>query len=508
MTAPAVMHPARKTSAASLSPFIATVAPAFASALLLALSQCWSPLGLLSLVALAPLLVALRDASFVRTWFSLWLCHSTYSIASMWWLRQTGSGVEWMLAILPIYFALPVLVPAVGLALARAGPLRLMAFPFLWAAFEFLARFIFLRLNWAIVGLPLADYPILSQVASVGGPESLSFLAAAASVLLVLLATLRGKRRIFAAACSLALTAAVLAFGLSRSAGSASGQPTLKLGLVQPDIPQDVIWTPQNREPFLGRITDLINRTIADAPDVIVLPEGTVNGLVRYDPRLTDFVRSTVVRMRTALLFGSYDRQGNDFSNAAIYIDPSNTVTTYRKIRLAPFVEYEPSLFPYRRPSNWLRYTAGTEHTVFSTKGGQRFSTMICLEDSMPEEARDFALGGAQLLVGLVNTEQYQGTSQSLQHLRRARLTAIAVGLPMARCANSGFSCLINPLGQVEKMLDEGRPEATVVNAHLLNLDTMYRRTGDWPWFAGTLIAGFAIALLSRDRRERLSDRS
>ncbi len=508
MTAPAVMRPAQKASHAIQTPFLAAFGLALASAFLLALSECWSPLGWLCLVGLTPLLAALRRSGFMRTWFSLWICYSLYSVASMWWLRQTGSGVGWMLAILPLYIALPLVVPAAGLVLAPGGPLRLIAFPFLLVGFEYLTRLIFLRVNWAIVGLPLADYPVLSQVASLGGPEGLSFLAAAASVLLVLLATLRGKRRIFAAACSLALTVAVLAFGLSRSAGSASGQPTLKLALVQPDIPQEIVWTPQNREPFLGRITDLINRTIADAPDVIVLPEGTVNGLVRYDPRLTDFVRSTVVRMRTALLFGSYDRQGNDFFNAAIYIDPYDTVATYRKIRLAPFVEYEPELFPFHRPSNWLRYTAGTEHTVFSTKGGQRFSTMICLEDSMPEEARDFARGGAQLLVGLVNTEQYRGTSQSLQHLRRARLTAIAVGLPMARCANSGVSCLINPLGRVEKMLDEGRPETTVVNAHLLNLDTMYRRTGDWPWFAGMLIAGFAIALLSRDRRERLSDRS
>jgi len=294
-------------------------------------------------------------------------------------------------------------------------------------------------------------------------------------------------------------------FGLARSTGSTSGLRTLKLALVQPDIPQEVIWTPQNREPFLGRITDLINRTIADAPDVIVLPEGTVNGLVRYDPRLTDFVRSTVIRMRTPLLFGSFDRQGDAFFNAAFYIDPFNTVATYHKIRLAPFVEYEPAFLPFHRPSNWLRFTAGTEHTVFSTKGGQRFSTMICLEDSMPEVARDFARSGAQLLVGLVNTQQYLGTSEPLQHLRRARLTAIAVGLPMARCANSGVSCLINPLGQVEKMLDEGRPEAAVVNAPLLSLDTMYRRTGDWPWFTGMLLAGYAIALLSRVAGDKIA---
>ncbi|MGP0072241.1 MAG: apolipoprotein N-acyltransferase [Bryobacteraceae bacterium] len=267
---------------------------------------------------------------------------------------------------------------------------------------------------------------------------------------------------------------------------------------MQPAIPEDVIWTPQAREPFLARITNLINRVTADTPDVIVLPEGAINGLVRYDNRLTDFVRSTVIRTGTPLLFGSYDRQGDAFYNVAIYIDPHNTVTTYRKIRLAPLVEYEPRFFPYRRPSNWLRFTAGTERTVFSMLAGQRFSTMICLEDSMPELGRDFARAGSQLLVSLDSSERFDGTSEPLQQLRRARLTAIAAGLPMVRCANSGISCLINPLGRIEKMLREGRPEAAVVEARLLSLNTVYRITGDWPWLAAMLIAGFGIGLPRR----------
>jgi apolipoprotein N-acyltransferase len=452
------------------------------------------------------MLAALSDldfgwTGFFRIWFSLWLFYCAYFIASVWWLRQMGGGVGWALAAVPVYFALPFLVPAAGLALAPTGTLRLLAFPFLWTGFEFLVRLIFLRLNWTIVGLPLADYPLLSQAASVCGPEGVSFIAASASVLVVLLVTLQKRQRVLAAAGALLLTIAVLAAGFIRSTGSDSGVHTLKLGLVQPNIPEDVIWTPQAREPFLDRIMNLINRARAGAPDVIVLPEGAVNGLARYDNRLTDFVRSTVIRTRTPLLFGSYDRQGDAFFNVAIYIDPYDTVTTYRKIRLAPFVEYEPELFPYSRPSNWLRFTAGTERTVFATVPGWRFSTMICLEDSMPELARDFALGGAQLLVGLESTQRFEGTSEPLQHLRRARLVAIAAGLPMARCANSGISCLINPLGRVVKMLDEGRPEAAVVDAQLLSLDTLYRFTGDWPWFAGLLIIGFGIGLAGRAAR-------
>jgi len=226
-------------------------------------------------------------------------------------------------------------------------------------------------------------------------------------------------------------------------------------------------------------------------------------GLVRYDKRLTDFVRSTVIRTHTPLLFGSYDRQANRFYNVAIYIDPYNTVTTYQKIRLAPFVEYQPAVIPYRRPSDWLRYSAGVEPTVFSTITGLRFSAMICLEDSLPDLARDFARHGAQLLFGLVSTQRYDGTSEHLQQLRRAQLVSISVGLPMVRCANSGISCPIDAFGRIGKRLIEGRPAAAVVDAQLLNLNTPYRVTGDWPWLAAMLVVGYGIGLRSRFRRPR-----
>jgi apolipoprotein N-acyltransferase len=491
----------RKTAEITRTPLLYDVGLVLTSAFLIALAQCWSAFAWLCLIGLVPLLVALRHSGFIRTWFNLWLFYCAYFIASVWWLRAAGGGMGWALAIVPFYFAIPFLIPAAGLALNSNWTVQLLAFPFLWTGFEFVVRLTFLRLNWTIVGLPLADYPLLSQFASVCGPEGVTFVAASANVLVVLLVMLEGKRRMLAAVAAFALVAAVLGFGFLRSAG-AGPEASFKLGLVQPDIPEEIVWTPQVREQYLGRLASLIDRAKAGGPDVIVLPEGAINGLVRYDKRLTDFVRSTVVRTHMPLLFGSYDKDGSAFFNVSIYIDPYDTVTTYRKIRLAPLMEYEPVFFPFRRPSNWLKFTAGTERTVFATVTGYRFSTMICLEDSMPELARDFALRGAQFLLALVSTERFEGTSEPLQHFRRARLTAIAVGLPMVRCANSGISGLISPLGHVEQTLTEGHQDAAVVKAQLTSLDTIYRSTGDWPWLGGMFLAGYTIPLTSRYRRK------
>jgi apolipoprotein N-acyltransferase len=488
---------------ASTLPLAITVLFALVSAFLIGFAEISRTAAWLSLIGTAPLIYALRHGGLLRVWFAIWLFAAAYSVGATWWLVQTGAGVGWMLLVMPLYLVLPVILPAVGIAILSSTVLRVIAFPFLWTATELLTRMIFLRLNWAIVGLPLADYPLLSQAAALFGPEAVSFVAASTGALLILLITLHGRERGWAALAAAAFVIALLGAGVLRTTAPDSGAKTFKIGLVQPAVPEDVIWTPQAREPFLGRMTNLIDSLWEDAPDVIVLPEGAVNGLVRYDKRLTDFVRSTVIRTHTPILFGSYDRQASQFYNVAIYIDPYNTVTTYRKIRLAPLIEYEPALLPYKRPSNWLRYTAGVERTVFSTVTGVRFSAMICLEDSLPDLAREFARSGAQLLFGLVSTQRYDGTSEHLQQLRRAQLVSISVGLPMVRCANSGISGSIDPFGHIEKSLPEGRPAAAVVDAQLLSLNTPYRITGDWPWFAAMLLVGFGIGLRSRFARTR-----
>lgn len=492
------LPPRQQTARLNPKSLAASIALVLASALLIAIAQVWPPAALVALVGLLPLLWAMRLGGLLRIWLLLLLFFCAYFIPSAWWLHAYPGGIGAVLWLSPIYFALPFLLPAAGLALIPAGPLRVLAFPFLWTGFEYLIRLIFLQLNWTILGLPLADYPALSQIAALCGPEGVSFLATAANVVLLCAITLNKRQRMIAITAGVSCFAIVFGAGFLRSTTPEPNDQTLKVGVVQPNVPDEVIWTPPARAPFLNRMTNLVNRTLSDTPDIIVLPEAAINGLVRYDNGLTDFVRSTVIRTHVPLLFGSYDREDNAFYNVAIYIDPHGTVTTYRKIRLAPVVEYQPHFLPYRRPANWAPFSAGTERTVFSTPANRRFSTMICLEDSLPDLARDFARNGAQLLVALVSTRHFLGTAEPLEHLRRAQLSSIAVGLPMVRCANSGISCLISPLGRVKMQLQQGRPLSGVFEASLLNMNTVYRRTGDLPWLIGMLTVGFGIGVASR----------
>jgi apolipoprotein N-acyltransferase len=142
-----------------------------------------------------------------------------------------------------------------------------------------------------------------------------------------------------------------------------------------------------------------------------------------------------------------------------------------------PFIEYTPAGFPYHPPKEWPRFTPGSDLTLFETRN-VLFGAPICLEDALPDQARSFANTGAEALVALINTENFLGTSQSLEHLRRARLTAIASGLPMVRAANSGISSSIDAQGRITARAEEGTPKAASLPVGVAR-PTFYRVFGD-----------------------------
>jgi apolipoprotein N-acyltransferase len=224
--------------------------------------------------------------------------------------------------------------------------------------------------------------------------------------------------------------------------------------------------------------------------------------------------RVTVVRTRRPLLFGALDRTEDaaHLFNVAVMITPYGTVTTYRKVRLVPVAEYIPLPTAVRRalalPSESGReFTAGSRPTLFELRGGVTFATMICYEDIFPDLARDARWAGAQALIALVDTRMFSATSQSWQHLRRARLTAIAVGLPMLRSTNSGISAVIGATGHVVETLTGDRGAilsgegAQVLTVPIGGVDTMYVRVGDCLLLGGSgLLVVVAIAVTALRR--------
>jgi apolipoprotein N-acyltransferase len=376
-----------------------------------------------------------------------------------------------------------------------------------------------------MLGQPLVDLPPVARVAALGGPEILSFLAAAVSVWLALLfrKSSSGSRWAGFVQGPLAAILAMAAVALV-PAGGHNSAGTLRVGLVQPNIRQLDKWDDGKREATLSRLNVLVDRAAALGADVIILPETAVPGFVRYDSELGDFVKNAVARTLKPLLFGSLDRSDDakEFYNVAALVTPYNTVTFYRKQRLVPITESALSLpwigrlLDRNGPPD---FTPGAERTQFQLLPQRlRFGAVICLEDMFPELARDSARGGADFMVALVNTEPFDKTPEPLQHLRRARLSAIAAGVTLIRATNSGISAVIDSDGvvlQAMPMQKEDGGDVMAVDVKCGAMPTLYDAIGDWPapgvagvFFVLAYGGMFAARYRRRPRESRRAARS
>lgn len=471
--------------------------PALLSGLLLAAAQNIKSLGWVVLFCLVPVCLRLRPARLGRTWMALSITIATATALTLTWIRLIAPGSIWLIPLAALYST--IFTGILALSFRFAG--STLALPAAWMVAEIVARRLPFGATWALLGLPLAGMTATSQVASLAGPEALSFAAASINVALAYwwhrrfhwtaaVATLQGP----------VLMAALTLWGGYRISHTREAPQKLDAGVVQPQISREE-RSPDKRPVALRRMSRLID-SIAHGADVVILPEAAIAGFVRYEDDLTEFVKSTVGRTHRPLLFGSFDRtqDSSEASIVAILIAPDGDVTTYRKLRLDPVTERTPRIFGLPRPRpNEPDWTPGKEQPIFDLEDGGRFATLISLEDIFPDLARSAVRSGANLLIALIDTAPFTGTAQPMQHLRRAQLTAISAGRPLLRVANTGVTCWIDPNGRVRQALEPGRDgsegRAAVFEIPLGGPQTIYNIFGDIGPLAIGLILMVAAAV-------------
>jgi len=472
-----------------------TVLLPLAAALLFGAAGEWHWAAWLALLASGPLAAGLRGRSFLRIWLGLILFYAVFTCVTLRWVGKPAAAFYAVLPAVALY-AIPFLaLPAAALR-SLAGVPRAVGFAAAFAAAELLARLLFFRITWATLGLPLADYGPFRRLAAFGGPEALTLAAVLAGCCLYEAVESRGRWQWVA-------TAAAVAVAIGAASGSAPrgpGESSLELAVVQPVVSQRTLPAPAARTAILARMKQLAVAAPGGRSTAILLPEGALLPMVRFDTELAAFARGIVAETGRPLLFGSLDRADDRYFNAAFLITPFGEVESYRKLRPVPVVEYMPGWAPVRA-SGGFQLSSGDEARPLDIPFGNRVGAMICVEDTMPDVARAYRRAGAQALAALVNTENYLGTAQSRQHLRRAQLTAASVGLPMVRAANSGISGLIDGTGRVVEALPEGVETSGSFHVPTALPATLYASAGD-----GGALGAFGVLLavcvaISRMRR-------
>jgi apolipoprotein N-acyltransferase len=433
-----------------------------------------------------------------------------------------------------------------------------VADPLLWAGAECARGWLFSGFAWNFLGVSqVANLPLL-QVASVVGVYGVSALlvlvnGAAASVMERMAAPFVARRlrqtraaepfavRLLKSAESFlpfALVIACWVWGLERVGGwkrAEAQAPTWRVALVQPNSPCIFALSGDTARAQLDLLVEQTRLAGAAKPDLVVWPETAVLGSVPYEPQTLKLIRDGAAAAGAPLLTGTLEIERTEISRAApegllfynaawLFSATGETMGRYRKQHLVPFGEYIPldktvPLLQRLAPTG-VSCTAGRDAGVLhvAKAAGQTLSLgpLICFEDTVPGLSRNAVKAGANLLVLMTNDAWFNGSIEPVQHLDQSIFRAVENGVPLVRAANSGVSCVVDPVGRVKRLESNGAVAdfsgflVTSVAVPTRPLASPYTRWGDRLLALPGVALGLAVTLggLLAARREKQAVRA
>jgi apolipoprotein N-acyltransferase len=141
------------------------------------------------------------------------------------------------------------------------------------------------------------------------------------------------------------------------------------------------------------------------------------------------------------------------------------------------------TVFEWRIPKKRGRYKKMEYH--LSDKGEPdsllaRMSSIICYESVFPHIVRGFVQNGANLLTLITNDGWFGITSGPYQHAQYAVYRAIENRIPIIRCANTGISGFIDPVGRYLEKASLNTRKNLVAFIPLGMHRTFYTHNGDY----------------------------
>ncbi|HUB86350.1 MAG TPA: apolipoprotein N-acyltransferase, partial [Verrucomicrobiae bacterium] len=311
----------------------------------------------------------------------------------------------------------------------------------IWVALEMIRARLLGGFPWSFIGGSQFQMIPLIQIASVTGVYGISFLVVWASLSLYsaveMIFQKPESRFVWQAEIILPFIVVVglFTFGEIKLQEQKPAASTLRVTLIQPSIPQTLIWDESQNAIRFRQLLALSQNALTNQPDLLVWPESAV-------PELDDETYSAITNLfcthHVWLIFNADDvaprpnatnEYDNYYFNAAFLLDPNGKIAgVYHKQKLVIFGEYVPFAWlpfvKYLTPITGS-YTAGDEPVQFQmdieNRGpdvasrqssgalavslGNRIiaSPLICFEDTFPQLARKAVTGDTDFLINLTN---------------------------------------------------------------------------------------------------------
>ena len=441
-----------------------------------------------------------------------------------------------------IFAALMKVVPV------RSGILFPLAAACIWTALEWVRSWMITGFPWGSIGYSQWKNLLGIQVASIIGVHGISFVIVLfnAGIATLLSNRQQWRQEIRAVVLPIILTLLCFSYGALQlqdaepiDSETNATTETLNVALIPGNIPQLRKWNVNQFPAILQRYINLTSKASREAPDLIVWPETSIRSQALtgewpiYYGRFSRMLRETAIpilvgtanRGETDTAIGKFskstDKTSKPIYNRVLSISPDGQVHgVYAKMHLVPFGEYVPlaNLLPDFIP-NFIQFepfahgktvnllpvfiVKDNTETVKRTDGLFRDPKMfvvkdkidtrkveigasICFESVFPNEFRRPVQKGARVMGIFTNDAWFKGTAFPELHLSMAPFRAIENRIAVFRCANGGFTCIVDKFGRIttHTVTPKTTQEVLIAPVPLLSStereQTLYTRYGDW----------------------------
>ncbi len=437
-------------------------------------------------VALVPLLCVLNGQNLWAAFRRAYLCGFLFfSFTLGWFIYVTYAGAVLLVAFLSLYFAFFGLIFVYFQRLVLVPRIFVLASG--WVALEFIRAHLFTGFGWVMLGHSQYKNLWLIQIADKTGVYGVSFLVVLVNLLIF--ETWRARRVLLKASVTVtAILVMALAYGFWVT-GQKDSYKSVKVGVVQPNIPLTVDWDEGRRPWIIGKTIQLTQRLQDQKLDLIVWPETSLPGVISDSPLLTNEIQAAAVDQHTSILIGSVAQDGKRYYNSAFLVSADGQMRgRYDKMHLVPFGEY----LPLRPVLGWINkfvplddFTPGKGDKIFSIGPQKNFGVLICFEDTLGYLHRRYARDGADFIVNMTNDAWFKDTKAPFLHLQAAVFGCVENHRSLARAANTGVSALVDPWGRIITMVHDDHGKNTFIEGTawgslpLNNEKTFYTKYGD-----------------------------
>lgn len=473
-------------------------------------------MGITGWVALVPLFMALAQhhngaglsgVSPRRAWGLAFVCGLSWFPISIFWVWNAmhtygGLGIVpstavtlLLVLILSSYIAL---APWLAVVLKRfAGGYLVLWMPVAWVLVEFLRDHVpFGGFPWANIAMSQAEWPALIQIADLTGVYGVMFAMIFVNQCLAetILSFFQGKKRqalIVASSAGVAL-AVILVYGgyqLKRLPQQWAHEPSLKVGIIQGNVSQEVKWDPRRARTILSLYREETLRLAKAGTELIIWPEAAYPFTLKKDaPAINPFALGLELfsgenEIPMTLLGAVSEDEGDIYNSAFLFNRFGETQGIYHKTRLVPYGEFVPleKIFFFAK-----KLVAPVGHFIPGSSfeplplGKALVGPLICYEDVFPEIARKLTAAGSHVLVNITNDAWYGWTSAAAQHVALSVFRAVENRRFLVRSTNTGISAIIDPVGHVLHPSPLFERVVGVHSVHLRSEKSIYTRLGDW----------------------------